>query len=390
MAIRQPSLARRTLAALGTLFGVSAVTAGLGEITLRAILGIRPLAEAREIYEAHPRWGWRMKPGGEGDFVKLGARQHVRINALGLRDVERQSGKPPDTWRILALGDSAVAGLEVPIDRTWTQRTEALLRERGRRVEVWNAGVRGWGTDQSLLYLLDEGRRWAPDVVLYFWNDNDVDDNETVHRPFREYGKAWFDIAPDGSLVLKGAPVPDYAYAQSLRVGPNGEAVELAVPASAKASLWLRDAVVMRSAFGTALAHALVAVPQLTQVVTRAGTYGDFRNGKPGFEREGRAFRVSRAMVAEMRRTSEASDAKFRMLYADEGWGASLREDLGMPALGDVPAFRRHLPKGARYLVPFDSHWNELGHDSYARALADVLEANGLAGPPAPGAEPKS
>src|SRR5437762_1835429 len=110
-----PSLGRRALRIFGMLLTIVAITFALGEATSRAILGIRPLSDAPRIYMAHERWGWAHVPGSEDDFVKLGARQHIRINSLGHRDVEREQAKPFGRKRVLVLGDSGVAGLEVPL-----------------------------------------------------------------------------------------------------------------------------------------------------------------------------------------------------------------------------------------------------------------------------------
>ena len=45
------------------------------------------------------------------------------------------------------------------------------------------------------------------------------DDNSTIHRPFRRYGKAYFDFDASGGLELKGVPVPNFRYASGARVG---------------------------------------------------------------------------------------------------------------------------------------------------------------------------
>jgi hypothetical protein len=191
---------------------VGAVTLLVCEIALRAFLGIEPLTTEALVWQHHPRWGWAHRPNSEDRFVKPGCRQDIHINSLGLREREIGHAKPPGTFRVLVLGDSFVAGFEVPAEAVFTRVAERWLNERGARVEFVNAGHRGWGTDQSLLFLGDEGLRYEPDLVLYQWTENDRDDNATVHRPFRRFGKGWFDLDAAGRLVLRGVPVPEYPY----------------------------------------------------------------------------------------------------------------------------------------------------------------------------------
>jgi len=378
------SIGRRLAGTLGTLLGIAAITFLLGELATRFVLGIRPLDDAPSIYTADPRLGWRHRAGGAGDFVKLGARQHIEINSHGLREREIPPGEHPGMTRVLVLGDSAVAGLEVPPEKVWTRVAEDALRARGRSVQFVNAGVRGWGTDQSLLFLQDEGMRYRPDLVLYFWNDNDVDDNETIHRPFRRYGKAFFDVASDGALLLRGVPVPEYEYARNLRVGPDGQPQEQPVPASVRAQMWLRDQVVMKTAFGTAMAHLVAAIPQLTDKLVRSSGWSDFQGGQPAIDHDARLFRVNAAMLREMDATARAGGAEFQMVGSDgpaAHWANALREQVGLQSLDDYQAFFAHMPKGTKFLVPFDSHWNETGHRIYGELLAELLDRSTLLDP---------
>src|SRR5438093_3283426 len=88
------SLGSRILRILGMLLTIVAITFALGEVISRIVFGIQPLSDAPRVYTAHKRWGWAHVPGSDDDFVKLGARQHIRINALGHRDVEREVVRP--------------------------------------------------------------------------------------------------------------------------------------------------------------------------------------------------------------------------------------------------------------------------------------------------------
>jgi hypothetical protein len=95
------------------------------------------------------------------------------INSHGYRDAEfpRRKG---DTKRVLFLGDSFVMGLTSSAERTIPNELERLL---GEDYEVFNMGVYGYGPDQSLRQLLDDGLSLDPDVViLALFPSNDFND----------------------------------------------------------------------------------------------------------------------------------------------------------------------------------------------------------------------
>jgi hypothetical protein len=73
---------------------------------------------------------------------------------------------------------------------------------------IVNAGVSGYGTDQTWLLLQRLWDTIKPDiVVLMFCSLNDRADN-TRNVRYDDYYKPYFDTGPDGALVLKGEPVP--------------------------------------------------------------------------------------------------------------------------------------------------------------------------------------
>lgn len=103
----------------------------------------------------------------------------VDINSHGMRDREHDVAKPVGTIRILVLGDSFMEANQVPFEDSFPSLLEANLRARvGRPVEVINASVSGWGTDDELTYLTRYGLRFQPDIVLVAMTlHNDVQDN---------------------------------------------------------------------------------------------------------------------------------------------------------------------------------------------------------------------
>jgi len=122
-------------------------------------------------------------------------------NSRGLRGFsEHAYEKPPGTLRILTFGDSFTFGDEVSDNETWTYYLEKLLPGS----EVINFGVHGYGHDQMLLYLQEEGIKYHPDIVILGFLSFDMQRNVIS---FRDYAKPRF-VLDGGHLVLTNTPVP--------------------------------------------------------------------------------------------------------------------------------------------------------------------------------------
>ena len=145
--------------------------------------------------------GWFHKPNAEGWFEKPCFRARVRINAEGLRDVDRPVAKPAGVYRILILGDSMIEAFQVDLEHTLTRVLERRLNEAklGMAFEVINLGVAGYGTDQEYLALRQVGLRYRPDlVVLAFFTGNDFQENHPGLAGIQ--GKPYFALDPGGNL----------------------------------------------------------------------------------------------------------------------------------------------------------------------------------------------
>ena len=189
--------------AAGTGLLIVVVTLAALEVFLR-IADFRELREGvseRSLsYRYDPELGWAPVPGSTSSATNARTVQ-VRHNSLGLRDEEFSLDTKPT---ILFLGDSFVWGL----DAESGERFSELLRSRIKSHKILAAGVSGYGTDQEYLLLKNLWPRVRPAiVVLIFCTQNDRGDNSTNIR-YEGYHKPYFTTAPDGSLQLKGQPVP--------------------------------------------------------------------------------------------------------------------------------------------------------------------------------------
>jgi len=121
-----------------------------------------------DLYLDDPDVGKRMRPGWSGDEFEA----PVAINSKGLRNPDIPYEKPANTYRILALGDSWTFGFRMNEPDAYPRQLERILQadaaKRGdkRKIEVINAGVVGYSTDQEAAYLAVEGWKYQPDLVL--------------------------------------------------------------------------------------------------------------------------------------------------------------------------------------------------------------------------------
>lgn len=170
----------------------------IAEIGLRAVGYTYPV-----FYTTDAARGYALRPGMAGWYRKEGE-AYVRINSEGLRDREHAKTKPSDTLRIAVLGDSYAEALQVPLENAfWMVLEERLgecVRRGGRRVEVINFGVSGYGTAQELITLRERVWDYSPDIVLLaVTTNNDITDNS---RALKRTDEIPYFVLRDNQLVL--------------------------------------------------------------------------------------------------------------------------------------------------------------------------------------------
>jgi lysophospholipase L1-like esterase len=167
------------------------------EGVVRLLLPQQLLFYRPDVYRQDERIGWRFAPGLD-TRVNTGERD-VRLltDARGLRIGRVESEEAG--LRVLAVGDSFVAGLQVEhADLMTTRLAEGLTRTLGRRVALLASGVPGWGPVQYALEVEHELARSRSDgydaVLVFLFLGNDVVANRSFapdefqrrfDRPFR-------------------------------------------------------------------------------------------------------------------------------------------------------------------------------------------------------------
>lgn len=106
------------------------------------------------------------------------------INSHGMRMREVSEAKPEGVYRVLVLGDSIAYGIGVTPQQTFASVLEAKLNQRypGRSIEVLNAGVISYNTEQQLDWLANRGLKFAPDAIVVAHCPNDVHATPIVFR----------------------------------------------------------------------------------------------------------------------------------------------------------------------------------------------------------------
>lgn len=310
----------------------------LSEIALR-LIGFTPLyvsPERDRFWKYDSLLGWAHQPGQEGIFETPQFRTTVRINESGLRDEQRSYDRQNDSKRILVLGDSFAWGYGVEESERFSQ-----LLEKELAVEVINAGISGYSTDQELLWYKNEGIKYETDLVILEMAGNDVGDNEQ-QLVSTIYYKPKF-VIEDGNLVLTNYPVP--------KTSIQGKFVYSLSQRSALAFFLIQRYFDFKSLYGKSNVN-----------------YDQVNSPAPGLDDETEPFKLTIALVNEIRNIAESHDAKFMIVTTGQWWNYPSEETYqdfvtklqneGLVVL-DVESMAGYDPD--KMLIPNDGHWNQAG-----------------------------
>ena len=366
-------------------------TLGIVEVAFR-ILDYRPIYEEytdpARFYVADAMAGWSYRPGATGEFIgprpyPITYRSYVRVNSLGLRGPEL-TAVPPGGVRVVVLGDSWTSGLEVEENETYSAVAAGLLSQRlGVPVQVVNAGVRGYGTDQAWLFYRERLKQLHPDVVLYYYTGI-AGRNVTLHQMRRVFAKPAFVLGPDNTLHLIGQPAPDYPRCSEYRVVDG--APRRIDGARHDAICWLQMNLADHSAFFSFVVGRLQQNPALVDTLYHLGIYDDEGQNPPIAEFHppaapptppppmDDAHRLTSALISRMADDVRSDGARFMLMGEDADLNqldVAAFEQEGIPVTRVDPAFG---PDSDTLFVPHDGHPNAVGHRRIGELLADQIE----------------
>ena len=401
------------------------------EGAFRLFVPVRPVEDMGWFWKApDPITGWSAQPGAAGrsfnDVYEYDV--EVKINALGLRSPEYIGyEKPPGVYRILVLGDSFTEAIQVALEDTFGQQLARILNESGCRVEVINAGVGGWGNDQELLWLKNEGYKYHPDlIILQVFPRNDFMNN---YQPLESANmganlKPYFRME-NGQLKLelfpydpaKAPPVRGKDVVRQVEAPPPGPLTPVGEWLFQHSYVWRwfdpRIRLVAPRVAARLAQLGLIKPGRETRNLAQGEDYFPltFNAYRIDYDDDWqRASEVTAAIFAEIKREAEAMGAdvvavlanapeevyprfwrrlqsRYPQMQSPEFSPDAAHEHMlavlaavGIPALDLRPAFEREARERGRLLhYPVDGHWNPEGHALAARELARFLETQGLA-----------
>jgi hypothetical protein len=415
-------LGRLGLLLFGLLAPLLALEIGVG------LLDLAPPPEPNPaIWQPHPLFGWWHIPYSGGLFHSQynEFEAEVRINARSLREREIGYDNPTGALRILSLADSFGEALQVSLEQTYHKQLETLLADSlGRPVEVINASVGGWGTDQEAIFYVAEGFRYEPKVVLLaFFTRNDTVNNYGPLEIASNGGsqqKGFFTLSPQGELILP--PVPEVALAKNqesrLQSGLPGESeIENGPPL-----LPLADGLWGISALYRLVVPYLRDIPPVVQTLGRSGILGGegvvraehpttpvhfYVYQSPPDEQFEAAWQLTEAIIERLRDEVEQRGARLvvviigapeqvyreqweQMLAANPALQAltldveapnkrlaAFLSEEKIPHLDLLPIFRQAAVQPDTPPLHFlhDGHWTPAGHRLAAQAIHDFLQA---------------
>lgn len=351
-----------------------------------------PLSSTSRFFRSNdPHTGWYLKPNVEGIYRKSCFESLVKINSQGFRDVEHSLAKPEGVYRVVVLGDSMTAALQVNVEETFSKVLERFLNEAelGKRFEVLNLGMYSFGTDQEYLSLKYYGLAYQPDMVVLAFFPNDVKNSSFMlsHKP-GVTPKPYFSLAHNGELI----PLPPPPYippmspeqVQSQRSFPNRLLFTLF--GWLRLYDWVRDRIRRSPPL-----HNLFWKLNLVDLSEPPPSMVYLRQYPPDYEE---AWQIVKMLIREIRRESEDHGAQFLLLNLTQAeqlasplrmpWKyldrvirqfdfdkpskilSELSQEEKIEYLDLVPVFRKYIERERLDVndihLDCDGHWTTLGH----------------------------
>lgn len=117
--------------------------------------------------------------------------QDFRTNKYGMRDKSYKLSKPKDVFRIVLIGDSYSMAAGVKEEESFHSLAEKKFTKHGKKVEILNFGVSGYGMDQYITVLKDHLWNFEPDAIIIgfcSYNDHYQKGIHTKRVKFQEPG----------------------------------------------------------------------------------------------------------------------------------------------------------------------------------------------------------
>jgi hypothetical protein len=271
----------------------------------------------------------------------------VRLNSHGFRGAEIRE-KHESEYRILVIGDSHVYGQGVGDRELMTTHLEDRLNETDPtcRFRVINMGVRAFSINNEYTLLEKTGLNLKPNhVLLYFYvNDLEPVDVEDRYRRFRSFDWYMFDLSskPTGDVVVSWNRLQYVRKSASL--------------------MWAHD-----------IYQAWRNRDDLVNRILRGETDDEVRE----------RFRFAAEQLTRFHELSRRNEFRLTLFlipvaaqigsnFSGSVYPSKMIDQAKRMALDHhdlLPDFRAHyVPHGVLPVIPFDGHYDEVGHRIMAEA----------------------
>jgi hypothetical protein len=300
-----------------------------------------------------------------------------RFNSSGYRTDLEFGPKPPRTYRIVMVGSSSAMGAEVRSEDAFaTLLPVELSRLTGRKVELYNEGIEGWGgTPRNIALRFDKALAAQPDLVLWILSPGDI------------------------GRVSELLPASDFHPWKSLSLPARAWQFTKAAFATKSPTAAIAE-VLSRTRTAVLLRHFLYRSQSLYVRSSLVGDDRDAGNPEPESDSvEQRHLQELDNYAADIEARAKAARVPFAAVFLANGELASLISMGEWPAgynpyktdeelrfiivshggiyLDILPDYR-NIPNPERGYFPVDGHPNSDGHATISRLLAKELTSGAV------------
>jgi len=374
---------RKIIRTLTFLFYLVIVLFILPEISLR-LLGFHGEENSKTFIRQDKELGWSLVPDADAIDEGFEWRIKYKINKDGFRDKPRLKEKRKGIYRALMLGDSFVEGYGIQQDKRFSELTEAMCNKDLEKVEIINAGVRGYNLAQYYILFQSLYKKYKPDLVVIVPCLGDLDvvtdrmliDNAAVYyRPFYRL--------QDEELILRGVPVPEPDKAifqndkfETLKKSLRGTAFYSFLRISSDRNIFLKKMLT--------LIHLKKDVSKNSEYQERLKYLYDSSNDPMLYNKEINR-KISKVIIRNILNETKQNNGRLLIfLLSDDLVGTNerfykeLRDDMRFDYYNFAESNDKYRKNSRKYHFRFDLHLNEKGNELVSESLYEFLQKNAL------------
>ena len=318
------------------------------------------------------------------DQDRVVAHVHVVTDANGFRN----SSPEKATYSIVALGDSFTRASGVAF--SWPQKLAELTG-----MDVLNLGDVGFGPQDELKVLQEDGLKKQPQwVIMAYFGGNDLYDAASYKEAnplilFR-FGKYMLDQSIEAWHKGRSAKVPAAAvstYQYPVMVTINGTDLDTAFFSYYMGWLSVNQETIKSSQNYRLVTETILKVQELSEgakaqfllvyVPSKEHVYLPYLKDPNVLKRVfADVPTIERDEAGFLQFTNKRATPEPTRLHMEDH--ARLLSDLAtenhIHFLDLTPIFQEEASRGAELYYPFDTHWNQLGHDLAAETMNRYIE----------------